>query len=378
MPQGIRLVFDEITLGKDESLYTDTHKTKTRNSPMNQYLEIIKQILTEGYYKENRTDADTIKTPPISYNLSLGSGYPLLTTKDMSDPLWDSMLHELFWYLSGEEHIRTLREHTSIWDAWADENGNLESAYGRFWRRYPVPENPSQLPGEAWADRDDEYVTVETNEEGDESLVFDQLRYAINGLKENPNSRRYVISAWHPANASVSKLPPCHWGFTLNTMGDTLVLSLEQRSADVAVGVPFNLACYSLVAKMMAQETGFEKCIFSHRMAEPHIYCGKGDRGKWYAEHMDDLREKAQMAANPDSQATWGDMRQWIHTNAWDEPDSEEGHDHIPMLLKQLQRDPYDRPEVHIADKSFFELGPEDITLKDYKHHDRLRFSVAQ
>ncbi len=193
---------------------------------MQQYLDLVGRVLEEGTYKPNRTDADSIASFSQHYQVDLSEGYPLLTTKDLSGFRWNSLIHEFLWYLSGEEHIRNLQEETSIWDAWADDEGHLDTAYGRFWRRYPIPEGDAQLPGETWPDDAHRW----TNDEG----TFDQIGYVLDGLRENPNSRRYVVSAWHPANAAVSELPPCHYTFVVNVQGDRLNVHLTQRSGDVA------------------------------------------------------------------------------------------------------------------------------------------------
>ena len=173
---------------------------------MQEYLDMIQHVLTAGVRKVNRTGVATLSVFAYFYKVDLAKGYPLLTTKKM---YFDSMLHELNWYLSGEEHIRSLSEKTKIWDAWADDEGKLDTAYGRFWRRYPVPERAAQLDGENWGER---WVSIDPVTG---TRVFDQIQYIVDSLKEikknpeHPNLRRLVVSAWHPANAAISKLPPC-------------------------------------------------------------------------------------------------------------------------------------------------------------------------
>lgn len=286
---------------------------------MKLYHEMVKHVLENGERKENRTGTDTISTFSYFYKVNLKEGYPLLTTKKI---FFKSMLNELFWYLSGEEHIRELRKKTKIWDAWADEEGKLETAYGRFWRRYPVPEKG--LDGEAWDN--EKWVTTEENGQ----KTFDQIRYIIDSLKEikeNPNHknlRRLIVLAWHPANASVSKLPPCHYTFAFNVQGNKLNCHLTQRSGDVALGIPFNLACYSLLTMMIAKECGYEPGEFAHTIIDCHIY-----------------------------------------------------ENHIEGLKEQLTREPKQLPTIKIAEKSFFELGPEDIELENYDCDPVIRFEVA-
>ena len=200
---------------------------------MKEYHELVKLVLDNGVRKKSRTGVDTLSYFGAFYRVDLSKGFPLLTTKQM---IWKSLLHEVLWYLSGEEHIRTLREKTKIWDAWADSEGKLQTAYGRFWRRYPVPANGAILDGEVYVDEHHPFVNVEQNG----SLTFDQIGWVINEIKTNPNSRRMVVLAWHPANAVVSKLPPCHYTFTFNVNDGKLNCHLTQRSGDIALGIPFN------------------------------------------------------------------------------------------------------------------------------------------
>lgn len=284
---------------------------------MRAYLDLVERVLAKGKLKENRTGVDTLSSFAESYRVDLSEGYPLLTTKRV---YFNSMLRETLWYLSGEDHIRNLRKHTSIWDDWADDQGNLETAYGRYWRRFPVPEEGQALGGEVFADENHPHVHREANG----SLTFDQIGYVIDELKNNPNSRRLVVSAWHPANAVPSLLPPCHYTWTLNVQGNTLNCHLTQRSADIAVGVPFNLACYALLTQAIAQATGFEPGEFVHTLVDAHIYVN-----------------------------------------------------HIDGLQEQLKREPYALPTLEIADKPLDKLSFKDFTLVDYKHHEPIRFKVA-
>ncbi|QGA80063.1 thymidylate synthase [Candidatus Nanohalobium constans] len=340
---------------------------------MKQYHTLVKNILENANYRENRTGVDTLSTFSQSYKIDLQEGFPLLTTKDLSGYRWNSLIHELLWYFSGEEHIRNLREETKIWDAWADEEGKLDTAYGRFWRRYPVPDEDSQLPGETWADTDCKWVT----EEEDGRLVFDQIKYAIDTLNgdnpdRSPNSRRLVINAWHPSNADVSGLPPCHFTFVMNVQNGKLNTHLTQRSGDTALGIPFNIACYSLITKVIAQQTGFESGSFSHTIVDSHIYCGKGERGEWYRENLKELKSKMREA---ETNEDYLEIKDWIQKNA---PEQEEPYDHVPGLLKQISRDIRERPEMEIADKGVDELEYDDFKLKDYNPHPGIKFAVAE
>ena len=332
---------------------------------MQQYLDLVADTLAGGGHKPNRTGVDTIAAFSQQYRIDLQEGFPLLTTKDLSGFRWNSLIHEFRWYLSGEEHIRNLREETGIWDAWADEQGRLDTAYGRFWRRFPVPEEG--LDGEAWPDDDHRW----RNDDG----TFDQIQYVVDTLNESPNSRRLVVSAWHPANAAVSTLPPCHYTFVFNVQGDQLNCHLTQRSGDIALGVPFNIAAYALLTHAVAQETGFEVGEFGHTVVDAHVYCGTDDRGEWYADNLDRLQERL---AAVDERAGYLAVRDWLETEAPDETEDADGYDHVPGLLTQLSRKPRERPSIEIADKPLDELGFEDIELTAYDPADGISFAVAE
>ena len=166
-------------------------------------MDLIKTILDEGTLKPNRTGIDTLSCFALPFRHDLDDGFPLLTTKKMSVTLWNSLVTELLWFMSGENHIRNLREHTKIWDSWANENGDLETAYGFYWRNFPY----------AFAGK----MHLHEDGRGDPETMswgcgnFDQLGYCIEQLKTNPNNRRLVVSAWEPYNAHKSKLPHVIW-----------------------------------------------------------------------------------------------------------------------------------------------------------------------
>ena len=250
------------------------------------YLDLVRRVLDAGVRKPNRTGTDTLSVFGEHYTVDLAQGYPLLTTKKVA---FQAMLRETLWYLSGDEHVRDLRRHTAIWDAWATDDGALETAYGRFWRRFPVPEPAAHLPGEAWAGANHPNVRREPSG----ALTFDQLGYVVDTLRRDPASRRLVVSAWHPANAAASRLPPCHYTFCFNVAPardggpDLLHAHLTQRSADLALGVPFNLACYALLTHVVAGLAGLRPGRFAHALVDAHVY----------VDHVDGLRE--QLARTP-------------------------------------------------------------------------------
>lgn len=269
---------------------------------MREYLDLVEHVLTHGIYKKNRTGVDTLSCFAEHYTVDLSKGYPLLTTKKVN---FKAMLHEVLWYLSGEDHIRNLRKHTKIWDAWADADGNLETAYGRYWRRFPSAQvNPAT----------GRYEVVEV----------DQIGRVIELLKTDPTSRRMVVTAWEPGNALGSKLPPCHYTFVFNVQEQRLNCHLTQRSGDIALGVPFNLAAYALLTQILAQETGFDPGFFSHTIVDAHIYVN----------HIDGLKE-------------------------------------------QLTRTPKPLPHLGIARKPIDELRFEDFTLTGYEYYEPIKFEVA-
>ncbi len=278
---------------------------------MKEYLDLVRLVLEQGTLKKSRTGIDTISYFGAHYKVDLARGFPLLTTKEI---VWNSLLHELLWYLSGEDHIRNLRKHTKIWDAWADENGNLDTAYGRYWRRFPSPYR-------------DEHGQWKVRE-------VDQIQFVIDTLRKEPYSRRMVVTAWEPGNATTSKLPPCHYSFVFNVQGNRLNCHLTQRSGDIALGIPFNLACYATLTQIIAQEVGLELGCFSHTIVDAHIYTAAPGSGL-------------------------------------------EAYDHVPGLREQLQREPRPLPKLIIAKKPINELRFEDFQLEGYNPHPRIKFKVA-
>lgn len=222
------------------------------------YLDIVSTILNTGRHKPNRTGIDTLSCFDLSFKHDMADGFPLLTTKAIN---WQAVVYELLWFLSGESSIALLQKRTSIWNSWADSSGNLESAYGYFWRHFPVvqPSDIETTPGK--------YAAVDGSDVG-----FDQIRWVIRELRRNPNSRRLVVSAWHPQNAWASRLPPCHMLYVFNVQGETLNLHMTQRSCDVGVGLPFNIASYALLLHLMARCVSLRPGRLSISLVDAHIY----------------------------------------------------------------------------------------------------------
>ena len=298
---------------------------------MDIYHAMIDEVLETGTRKENRTGVDTISTFNFNYELVWDRGLwgrgntphqsylalqgdpsqgnqppegshllPLLTTKDVS---WKNIVVEMLWFLSGQTDISILRQHgCKIWEPWADKDGKVPSAYGHFWRQFPVLGVPDSLENHYWADSND------------------QIAWALNTLRTNPMSRRIVVSAWAPGNAQTSALPPCHFSFLFNVQNvpvskfvdnpemaaatgmevskltdgfeQRLCLGLSQRSCDLALGVPYNIASYGLLLLIMSHLTGIKPGIFAHTLNDLHIYTAKpnGDKAAW--DHIPGLKEQ--------------------------------------------------------------------------------------
>ncbi len=297
---------------------------------MKPYLDIVRQVLETGTRKANRTGIDTISTFNVNYEVDLEQGFPLLTTKNVS---WKNIVIENLWFLSGSTDIRLLQKHDcKFWDPWADpKTKKVPSAYGNFWRHFPTAITGAQ--------------------DGDGIEFNDQVAWVIKEIKRNPMSRRLVISAWSPGNAQNSQLPPCHAFWVLNTQYDKngeprLCLHLTQRSADIALGVPYNIAGYAFLLSLICRFTGMKPGKFGHTLIDAHIYTAKAD----------------------------GTMAEY---------------DHIPGLEKQLTREPRALPSLTISDQIqnlsdidvLLELETDEIMayfpLSDYQPHPALSFKVA-
>lgn len=260
---------------------------------MKQYLDLLKHVMETGVDKPNRTGIDTRSVFGAQMRFDLSKGFPLVTTKKVH---LKSIIHELIWLLSGNTNIKYLQDNNvRIWNEWADENGNLGPVYGAQWRNF--------------------------NGEG-----IDQIKDVVNRLKTNPNDRRMIVSAWNPAQIDKMALPPCHAFFQFYTANGKLSCQLYQRSCDLFLGVPFNIASYSLLTMMMAQVTGFEPGEFVHTLGDAHIY-----------------------------------------------------HNHFDQVNEQLLRTPYCLPKMKINPevKDIDNFKYEDFELTDYQCHPTLKGVVA-
>lgn len=312
---------------------------------MKQYIDLVNTILEQGNHKPNRTGIDTLSYFFYPFRHDLKDGFPLLTTKKMSERLWNSVVTELIWFISGENHIREFSEHSKIWNAWADEEGDLETAYGFYWRHFPHVSG-SIYGGEMFLYSEEEDCD-NFNYKGETVRPvgnFDQLKFCVEQLKTNPNSRRLVVSAWEPYNAHKSKLPPCHLMYIFNVQDGRLCLHLTQRSCDVGLGVPFNISSYALLIHLVAQEVGLEPGTLGISFIDAHIY---------YADENDD-------------QIVNGQPRSF--------------YDHSRVLKEQIKRDPLPLPKIEIPNKSIFDLtfdDAKDFKLIDYQSHGLLKMEVA-
>lgn len=209
---------------------------------MKQYLDLLDRILTEGHKKTDRTGTGTLSVFGNQMRFNLEDGFPLLTTKKLH---LKSIIYELLWFLRGDTNVRWLQEHgVRIWNEWADENGELGPVYGHQWRSWP------------------DY----------NGGTIDQIQNVIDLIKNHPDSRRMMVSAWNPAEVEQMALPPCHCLFQFYVADDRLSLQLYQRSADTFLGVPFNIASYALLLQMMAQVTGLKPGEFVHTTGDTHLY----------------------------------------------------------------------------------------------------------
>ncbi len=260
-----------------------------------QYLNLLRDILDNGVRRDDRTGTGTLGVFGRQMRFDLSKGFPLLTTKKLH---LRSIIVELLWFLRGETNIAWLKENgCSIWDEWADENGDLGPVYGKQWRSWAAPNGES----------------------------IDQIARLIEGLKTNPNSRRHIVSAWNPADIEDMALPPCHCLFQFFVADGKLSCQLYQRSADVFLGVPFNIASYALLTMMMAQVVGLKPGDFVHTFGDAHLYLN-----------------------------------------------------HIDQAELQLTRQPLALATMTVATKrDVFRFEPGDFVLSDYQAHPHIKAAVA-
>lgn len=235
---------------------------------MKEYLNLLQKVLQEGVEKHDRTGVGTKSIFGYQMRFDLEKGFPLLTTKKIH---LKSIIYELLWFLRGDTNIAYLKEHgVSIWDEWADENGDLGPVYGAQWR--------------SWPDYNGGHI--------------DQISNLVQEIKRNPNSRRLMVSAWNVAQVDTMKLPPCHCLMQFYVANGELSLQLYQRSADIFLGVPFNIASYALLLKMVAQVTGLKAKEFIHTLGDAHLYLNHLEQAKLQLSR--EPHELPEMVINPD------------------------------------------------------------------------------
>ncbi|MBL8459586.1 MAG: thymidylate synthase [Zoogloea sp.] len=235
---------------------------------MRQYLELMRHVAERGHRKDDRTGTGTLSVFGWQMRFDLAEGFPLLTTKKLHTR---SIIHELLWFLRGETNIKYLKDNkVSIWDEWADENGELGPVYGKQWRRWETTDGRS----------------------------IDQIAQLIEALKKNPESRRHIVSAWNPGEIEGMALPPCHALFQFYVAGGKLSCQLYQRSADIFLGVPFNIASYALLTMMVAQVCGYELGDFVWTGGDCHLYVNHLDQTQLQLSR--EPRALPSMRINPD------------------------------------------------------------------------------
>lgn len=276
---------------------------------MKQYLDLLQHVMDNGTDRGDRTGTGTRGVFGYQMRFDLAKGFPVMTTKRLH---LRSIIHELLWFLKGDTNIKYLKDNgVSIWDEWADENGDLGPVYGAQWRSWPNLVDQNNEWGEAA-----EY----------KNEPIDQIKKVLESLGNNPDSRRHIVSAWNPAQVDEMALPPCHCLFQFYVANGKLSCQLYQRSADIFLGVPFNIASYSLLVLMMAQVLGLEPGEFVHTLGDAHIY----------SNHFDQVRE--QLSRTPHELPTM-----WVN------------------------------PEV----KDLFEFKFEDFELRDYKFEPAIKAPIA-
>ena len=266
---------------------------------MKQYLTLLETVMTYGVDRGDRTGTGTRGIFGHQMRFDLSEGFPLLTTKKLH---LKSIIHELLWFLAGDTNIKYLNDHgVTIWDEWADENGDLGPVYGSQWRSWPgkieVFKHGEQPEGYRYYPN----VWLPVNKGSLYQQGIDQISWVINEIKRNPNSRRLIVSAWNPAEVDEMALPPCHCLFQFYVADGKLSCQLYQRSADIFLGVPFNIASYALLTMMISSVCDLEPGEFIHTLGDAHIYHN----------HFDQVKE--QLSREPRNLPTM-----WINPNVED------------------------------------------------------------
>lgn len=262
---------------------------------MQQYLDLLDDVLKNGVERSDRTGTGTKAVFGRQMRFDLSDSFPMLTTKKLH---LKSIIYELLWFLKGDTNVRWLQKNgVRIWDEWADETGDLGPVYGKQWRSWAAPDG----------------------------RVIDQISWLLNEIKTNPNSRRLIVSAWNPADVNEMALPPCHCLFQFSVMEGRLSCQLYQRSADIFLGVPFNIASYALLTLMLARACGLEPGEFVHTFGDAHLYLNHVEQAHLQLSRAP--RTRPQMILNPDKADLFG----WVYEDF--QLEGYDPHPHIKALV---------------------------------------------
>jgi len=366
-----------------------------------QYLDHSKAILSSKYsdIKSGSKGSDIISLPGYKNEYDLREGFPLLTTKRMAKK---AMFHELIWFMKGDSNIKYLEDNNcSVWRGNAFEYnlpGMIDEGifpkgivkYSLDWdnamEEYGQRIKENSTFAEKWGDAGPIYGPQWRgwnyfDEDKKEFVKIDQLGGLINKIKKKPTGKKHLVTAWNPGDVPRMSLPPCHVLFQMhgNEQGQ-LDLELYQRSCDMFLGVPFNIASYATLLKIIAQETGMEARRFIHAFGDSHFYAGLEKRGKWYRENFGELKDMANWAIEKEekysSKEGYISILNWINRNA-PKDENEEKYDHVTAILEQLSRDPFELPTLEIADKRFDELTINDFKIIGYEHGPAITREMA-
>ncbi len=350
---------------------------------MRQYLDHSRFILSDKGtgYKPNRTDADSISRFGYRNEYDLREGFPLLTTKEVKI---NSIIHELIWFMRGDTNIKYLVDNgVHIWDDnafdhYLKKNGvhaNF-SSYSDEWKlaKKDFIQNIKEDPtfAQEYGDLGPVYGKQWRKWKTSDGKVIDQFGQLIERLQKNPNSRRQIVTAWNPEEIDSMALPPCHCLYQFNVQDKNLDCQLYQRSCDMFLGVPFNIASYALLTQVVAQQVGLEPRFFMHTFGDAHFYCGKEERGSFYGNNLEELKDRVR---NVGKKEDFMLVKNWIYENAPREEGGE--HDHVPKILEQLAREPRSLPKMKIAKKPFDQLRIEDFVLEEYNPYPPIKAAMA-
>jgi thymidylate synthase len=360
---------------------------------MKQYLDLAKRILTDeetSYVHNNRTGMGTLTSFGPQIRFDLREGFPLMTTKRVG---YKTVLNELSWFLSGSSNLKPLLDrNVHIWDdnafAFYLKNQGINGepkpystewfkAKNEFIERVRADASFAQLHGEMGRIYGPQWRHWKKPDETE----VDQIQQLIDGVKADPTSRRHIVNAWNPGEINDSALPPCHALYQFNVQDGYLDLTMFQRSADIFLGVPFNIASSCSLMLMLAQETGLKPRNFIHNMGNAHLYCSTEERAQFHRKNLPRMKNKIREARSP---ADYASILAEINASAPTEriadrviEKPEDSFDHVTAILEQLARDPRPLPRVDLQPKPFWEVQPEDFTLTDYDPHPSIKRSMA-